>query len=288
MSDPYHRAMRDAPPHVDAFNRQGYAVVRGVFSPAEIGELAAAFDRLHQEALARPRSYRHGNFLSRLGNDAALGRIVRLVQWPSYADPVLDRFRRDPRMRDLVAPLIGGDVKQIINQMHWKPPGAAAAEFAYHQDIRFRRPRSAYREPRTAYVQTGIAVDRHTRDNGAMMFHPESHRLDELALGQGGAILDQAMADDDLRRVGLDPAKVEPLLLEPGDVALWNLFTVHGSGPNRSAGDRRLYINGYVTAQHCDRGEWTFRDGQPVDLGKPVLVHYEDLHTRPDPHYLDE
>ena len=38
-------------------------------------------------------------------------------------------------------------------------PGAAEAEFGYHQDIRFRRPRTAYRDPAGSYVQMGIAVD---------------------------------------------------------------------------------------------------------------------------------
>ena len=121
-----------------------------------------------------------------------------------------------------------------------------------------------------------------------MTFLPGSHRHGELPLDHGGAILDQAMAAEDLVRAGLDPAAVEPLLLAPGDVALWNLFTVHGSGPNRSMSDRRLYINGYVAAPHCDRGEWTFRNGVPCPLGAPALVHYEDLHRRPDPHYVDE
>src|SRR5690348_14510899 len=107
MSDPYHSPMTAIPAHVAAFETKGYAVVRGVFAPDEVRALAAAFDRVHAAALAHPRSYRHGNFLVRLGTDPALGRIVRLVQWPSYADPVLDRFRRDPRMHDLVAPLIG-------------------------------------------------------------------------------------------------------------------------------------------------------------------------------------
>jgi ectoine hydroxylase-related dioxygenase (phytanoyl-CoA dioxygenase family) len=281
-------AMTAEPGYLEDYRRRGYAVVRGVFDAEEIGELARAFERFYEEGLARGRSWRHGNLLIRLGTDPALGRVVRLVQWPSYADPVLNRFRLDRRMHDIVAPLIGHNVKQIINQMHWKPPGAAAAEFGYHQDIRFRRPRTAYREPRTAYVQTGIAIDPHRVDNGAMMFHLDSHRLDELALGQSGPVLDQAMAADDLARAGLDPTRVEPLLLEPGDVALWSLFAVHGSGPNRSSSDRRLYINGYVAAQHCDRGEWTFRDGAPCPLGAPVLVHYEDLHRRPEPHYLDE
>ena len=280
--------MPTEPAYLEAYRQRGFAVVRGVFDAADVRELAQAFDRLYADGLAHGRSWRHGNMLIRLGDDGALGKIVRLVQWPSYADPVLDKFRRDRRMHDIVAPLIGSDIKQIINQMHWKPPGAAAAEFGYHQDIRFRRPRTAYREPHTAYVQTGIAIDPHRLDNGAMTFCPDSHRRGELALGHAGAILDQAMEAADLTRVGLDAAAVEPLLLEPGDVALWSLFTVHGSGPNRSRADRRLYINGYVAARHCDRGEWTFRNGVPCPLGAPALVHYEDLHRRPEPHYLDE
>jgi hypothetical protein len=63
---------------------------------------------------------------------------------------------------------------------------------------------------------------------------------------------------------------------------------VHGSGPNDSALDRRLYINGYVKAENCDRGEWTFRHGKPVPLGAPVLVHFEDLYAKPEPHYVDD
>ena len=62
---------------------------------------------------------------------------------------------------------------------------------------------------------------------------------------------------------------------------------MHGSGPNRSDRDRRFYINGYVTAQNAERGAWAFRDGKPCPLGEPVLIHYEDLYQRPEPHYVD-
>ena len=56
--------------------------------------------------------------------------------------------------------------------------------------------------------------------------------------------------------------------------------------PTTSAG---FYINGYVRAEDCDRGEWAFRNGEPVPFGpKPALVHYEELHERPEPHYVDD
>ncbi len=270
------------------YRAEGYAVLRGVFGADEIATLAAAFDRQWQQGMAHGASFRHGNLLYRLGKDAALGKVVRLVQWPSYADPALEGARRDPRWLPLLEPLIGRDIKQIINQLHWKPPGAAGAEFAFHQDARFRRPRAAFRNLATAYVQTGLAIDAHRAANGGMRVYPGSHRLGEKDLAGKAPVLDQAMADKRLTAAGLDPKKLVDLDLDPGDVAFWSVYTIHGSGPNATPGDRRFYLNGYVRAADCDRGEWAFRDGKPVPLGKPVLVHYEDLHKRPGPHYVED
>jgi len=274
--------------YLDHYREHGYAVVRRVFAPAEIAEMARSFDRAYAEGIAHGRSFRHGNLFYRVVPDAKLGRVVRYVQWPSWRDPVLERYRRDARLLDILRPLIGDDLKQIINQLHWKPPGAAFADFAFHQDVRFRRPRSAYRDLAGSYVQTGIAIDPHSAENGAMTVLPGSHLLGELDFGAGGRVMDDAMAEADLVRLGLDPKRVVTLDMEPGDVALWSVMTVHGSGPNRSDGDRRLYINGYVTAANCDRGEWAFHNGRPCKLPEtPSLVHYEDLLARPEPHYVD-
>jgi hypothetical protein len=273
---------------IEHYREQGYAIVRGFFAPAEIERMAAAFDRQWSIGMSHRASWRHGNLFYRLGDDANLGKVVKMVQWPAYEDAVLERVRRDPRWLPLLKPLIGGDIKQIINQLHWKPPGAAAAEFAFHQDVKSRRPRSAYRNFPDCYVQTGIAIDRHSAASGAMRILPGSHRLGEFDLGLVGHSLGQKLADDQLAAAGLDPSKVIDLELEPGDVALWNVFTIHGSGSNSTQNDRRFYINGYVRAADCDRGEYAFRAGEPVLLGDPVLVHYEDLHKRPEPHFVED
>ncbi|MGD9967122.1 MAG: phytanoyl-CoA dioxygenase family protein [Hyphomonadaceae bacterium] len=273
---------------VEQYREQGYAIVRGFFAPEEIARMAAAFDRQWAIGMGHRASWRHGNLCYRLGEDANLGRIVKLVQWPAYEDAALERVRRDPRWLPLLEPLLGADIKQIINQLHWKPPGAAAAEFAFHQDVKSRRPRSAYRNLPDSYVQTGIAVDGHYAANGAMRILPGSHRLGEIDLGLVGHALGQKLAEDRLAAAGLDPSKVIDLELEPGDVALWNVFTIHGSGRNVTHNDRRFYINGYVRAADCDRGEFAFRAGRPVKLGEPVLVHYEELHARPEPHFVED
>ena len=134
-------------------------------------------------------------------------------------------------------------------------PGAAAVDFAYHQDCRFRRPPAAYRNLADSYIQLGIAIDPHTPQSGAMRIYPGSHRLGDLGLGDERPIMHQEALEEPLHAVGLDPTHLVDLVLEPGDVAMWSPFLVHGSGANRTARDRRLYINGYVRAVDCDRLE---------------------------------
>jgi ectoine hydroxylase-related dioxygenase (phytanoyl-CoA dioxygenase family) len=270
--------------HVAAFLSDGYAIVRNFFSEDEIAAIAAATDQLYDEGRAHGRSFRHGNlFYNVAGGDDP---VVRMVQWPSYHQKLLDRVRLDRRFAELLEPLIGGDLKQIINQVHWKAPGAIG-EFAWHQDSRSRRPASAYRNLADSYVQTGLAIDPHNPESGGMRFIPKSHLKGDLGMDCSKKALGTPLMDKALDDVGLSAAGAIDLILEPGDLAIWSPYLVHGSGLNSSSHKRRFFINGYVRAADCDRGEWAFRAGQPVPLGPiPALVHYEELRERPGPHYV--
>ena len=273
--------------HVAQFHAEGYALLRGVFTPEEVAGMAAAFDAIQTRALAGGRSWRDRNIYYCLAEDEKLGPLLRYAQWTAWLDPILEKLRRDPRLLTILQPLIGRDLKQIINQLHWKPPGAKA-EFGFHQDSRSRRPREAFRDLAESYVQTGIAVDPQHAENGALAVCPGSHRLGELPFDPERPSMFEAMDRADLARLGLDPDNVVTLEMAPGDVAIWHVHTLHGSGPNTSTIDRRFYINGYVMAENCERGEWAFRDGQPCPLqGEQSLVHYEELYTNPGPMFLD-
>ncbi|MDX1401672.1 MAG: phytanoyl-CoA dioxygenase family protein [Kiloniellales bacterium] len=256
--------------HVVRFHEQGYAVIRSVFTPSEIEALAEAFDRIYALAVRdgedMPAVLGHPEVGFRAVTDPNLGRICRIATWPAYIDSVLDRIRVDRRMLAILEPLIGRSLKQITSQLHWKPPGAERVEFGFHQDIRFRRPRGAYRNTDRSFIQTALAVDPHRADSGAIRLYPGSHRLGDLLLGGEGPVLDQELTEADLAARGLDPAELVDIELDPGDVALWGLFTVHGSGLNRADHSRRVYINGYVTSEDCDLGTWAFRDGEPCPL----------------------
>jgi len=266
--------------------RDGYAVVRGFFGSWEIEEISGALEQLYAEGVAHGRCFRHGNLFYNVAREREGGEpLVRMVQWPSYHQPVLNSVRLDTRFAELLEPLIGSDLKQIINQVHWKVPGSLG-DFAWHQDSRFRRPASAYRNLATAYVQTGLAIDPHRPESGCMRFIPRSHLRGDLDMDSAKYCMGTAMSDEALERIGLSARDAIDLVLEPGDLALWSPYLVHGSGKNRSDHMRRLYINGYVRAGDCDRGEWAFRSGERVPFGPtPALVHYDDLYERPEPHY---
>lgn len=271
---------------VAAFLSDGYVVVRGLFSAAEIASIAAATDQVHAEGVAHGRSFRHGNLFYNVAEGADGEPLVRMVQWPSYHQSVLNAVRLDRHIAALLKPLLGPDLKQIINQVHWKAAGSLG-DFAWHQDSRSRRPASAYRNLANSYVQTGLAIDPHNPQSGGMRFVPGSHLRGDLGMDCSKKALGTPLQDDALEAVGLSSADAIDLILEPGDLALWSPYLVHGSGANRAAHKRRFYINGYVRAADCDRGEWTFRDGDPVPFGpEPALVHYEELREHPEPHYV--
>jgi ectoine hydroxylase-related dioxygenase (phytanoyl-CoA dioxygenase family) len=266
--------------------RQGYAIVRAFFTADEVREIAAAADQIYAEGMAYGRSFRHANLFYDVVSGDEGQSFVRMAQWPSYHQPVLNRARLDTRIARLLEPLIGSCLKQIINQIHWKAPGSLG-DFAWHQDSKSRRPPSAFRNLATSYVQTGLALDPQTPESGCLRFIPGSHLRGDLQMNCSTHSLGVAMEDVALDAVGLSAEDAIELLLEPGDLALWSPYLVHGSGTNRSDHKRRFYINGYVRAEDCDRGEWAFRDGRPVPFGPtPALVHYEELRARPRPHYV--
>ena len=192
----------------------------------------AALDQLYAEGAAHGRCFRHGNLFYNVAREGDGSEpLVRMVQWPSYHQPVLNGVRLDTRFVDLLEPLIGRNLKQIINQVHWKAPGSLG-DFAWHQDSRSRRPPEAYRNLATSYVQTGLAIDPHTRSRAACVSFRAAICAAISAWIARRRRLGTPMTDDALGRGRAFGADAVDLLLEPGDLALWSPYLVHGSGKN--------------------------------------------------------
>ncbi|MBU3739019.1 MAG: phytanoyl-CoA dioxygenase family protein [Rhodoferax sp.] len=281
-------ATRRTPDHVAQYWDQGYAIVRGVFSAAEMREAQAESRRIYDLGLQHHATWRHQNVLFEILPEAYAGRrYVLQAHWYAWFSPLFEAMRRDPRVLAVMEPLLGRDIRQVAQQIHWKPPGATRSSgYRFHQDLRFRERQDAYRDLMQSYINTGLAIDPATSENGCLQVFPGSHRKGYLGLADDGPIMKGSTQNDELKAAGLDPAQVVQIELEPGDLALWGLLTVHGSQVNRSARDRAFAIQSYVRADTTDRGEWAFRDGVSVPLGaQPHICKYEALHERPGPFY---
>jgi len=264
----------------ECFHEHGYAVVKNVFNADDVAALKCAADRAKQRGLKIGRSFRHGNQGYWINDDSRIGTNVIGMQWPSYDEAVLELHRRDPRMLTILEPMIGRNIRQIVNQLHWKTPGSTFA-VSFHRDRINRRPAEAYRSLATSYVQTATVIDPMTAENGALLLVPGSHlrkpRSEHPGIGNfvSGNVSREYLVDE-----GFCDADLLPIHADPGDVALWHVDTIHGSEMNQSNQDRCLYINGYVDARNCMRGHWAFIEGQgiplpPIDV--PVLIHRDDI-----------
>lgn len=276
--------------HSNQLREDGYAIVRGVFSHDEMAEIRREVDTVKRQALRHHASYRDRNLLFEIAHDPKLDRrVVLQAHWFSWINERLEHLRRDPRLLPLLQPVLGGDIKQIANQIHWKPPGGKLTSYRYHQDVRFRERPEDFSDIECGCLNVGLAIDPQTHNNGALRVIPGSHRNGYLGLSDDGPIMTGTNTEEELRAAGLDPETVVVCELEPGDIVMWTLLTVHGSAANGSTRDRCFNINSYARADATKRGEWAFKDGDSTPLGaEPQLCKYEDLYRNPGPYYVED
>lgn len=276
--------------HSKQLREEGYAIVRGVFPSGEMAEIQREVEEVERQALLHHASYRDRNLFFEIAKDPKLNRrVVLQAHWFSWINERLEYLRRDPRLLTLLQPLLGDDIKQIANQIHWKPPGGKLTSYRYHQDIRFREHPEDFSDIEGGCLNMGLAIDPQTDDNGALRLIPGSHRNGYLGLSDDGPVMTGTNTEEELRAAGLDPGSIVVCELEPGDIVLWTLLTVHGSAPNTSTRDRRFNINSYVRADSTERGEWAFKNGDSTPLGaEPQLCKYEDLYQKPGPYYVED
>lgn len=271
------------------FRADGYAIIRGFFDPQEATELKAKSDELYAIGIEHPVTYRHGNLAYEILPEKHFGkRYLIQAYWFAWAAKFYDELRSRHQYLDVLRPVLGDDIKQVTQQIHWKPPGARISGYRFHQDLMFREAKHAYEDVVRDTVTIGVAIDRATKDNGCLRVVPGSHKLGYLGLSDNGSgsIMKGLTLEDELVGVGIDPASIVDVELEPGDAVMWGLLTVHGSLPNESNNDRAFALSSYVRGGTSERGEWAFRGGEPQLLGDtPQLCKNERLFDNLEPHY---
>ena len=149
---------------------------------------------------------------------------------PHYVLCCIDRLIRHDVVLDAVERIIGPDILVWASAFFIKE--AKSVSFvSWHQDARYWG-----LEPHDG-VTAWIALTHSRRENGCMRFVPGSHLSDVLEH-------DDTFAPDNIlsrgQQVGgVDDSCAVDVVLEPGQISLHHMRTVHGSRPNPS-GDRRM------------------------------------------------
>lgn len=244
------------PEQVNAYHRDGFHVVRGVFPPEEIAELTAEAERV----FAREDLKDSDNIRCRWSNHYETGEC----RFDCF-DPVIDlsplcgRIAHDPRILEIVSELYGEPACLFKDKLIFKPPGAKGYDL--HQDY------ISWKSFPRSFVTVIVAIDSSSSANGATEVFPGYHTRGCLTPEDGQ--YHQLPADV------VDAAKGVPLELHPGDLAVFSGFTPHRSGPNTSSQWRRLLYLSYNAASdggdQRDRHYAEFKDwlkDRYADYGK--------------------
>jgi hypothetical protein len=217
-----------ASPAIDraAYDRDGFVVVRGLFDPAEMREAAAEADRL---LIGCDDLKSVKNLRCRWQDNVFTGECTFETFDPVIdIGPVCRRLALDARLLAVLGELYGEPACLFKDKLIFKPPGVKG--YGLHQDwIGWDGfPRS--------FLTVLVPFDPADRDNGCTVVYPGYHRAGPLTPPDGKY--------RELPADVVDEATAVPLVLEPGDVAVFGGFTPHRSDPNVSERWRRqLYLS---------------------------------------------
>ena len=218
---------------VDAqgFHEQGYVVVSGLFSGEEIaGYLQHYMDM-------RKGNY-PGDFsgVDTGSDNDPLKRYPRLIHMHRWDQISLD-WMLDQRLAAVFRALLGKEPLAVQTMMYFKPAGARGQ--ALHQDQFYLRV-----QPGTC-IAAWMALDDCDEENGCLQVVPGSHTLPVLCPIDA----DTTQSFTDITVPLPSEMQPRPVIMQAGDVLVFNGQLIHGSFPNRSASRfRRALIGHYIDA----------------------------------------
>lgn len=191
------------------------------------------------------------------GRDGKPEELVSKI-FKLHRDGVFHDFAIDDAVTSLVADIIGPDLDCFLSQFIFKNPGAWGQP--WHQD-------SYYFpfEPARPVVGIWLAVTEATLDNGCLSVLSASHTEpihEHIPDRRPGANYGYVEIVDH------DMAAAQPVLMQPGDLLVFDSHLMHRSSDNVSDGIRAAMVYHYAAAgttdRTLDRQSYTINDWMPA------------------------
>ena len=211
------------------FERQGFLVLPGTLSRAELDELDAELTRIARDHEKLP-SIREGFDLEPRQDDRRSIPTFRKIGGIAELSPAFDRLMRHPKVLEVLHALMGETI-ELWRDVCMMKPARVGREKPWHQD-------SSYWpwEP-MSLISAMTALDDATPENGCLQVIPGTHH--DVLQHYGKEL--QVDIDDAMQ------ARTVYVPLKAGDTLLFHSLLLHASEPNRSDRDRRVCIFSYKT-----------------------------------------
>ena len=226
--------MKLSPEQVASYRDNGFLVVKGLVSPAEVEAIRA-------DALKVCRGeYPSENLppvLPETPDEAALSQYL-CIHHPHRISPFMREVVAHRGVAEVLSQIVAPNVKCMQSMLFIKPPKFPGQ--AWHQD-------EIYIPTRDRSLTGGwIALDDVTVENGCLYVLPGSHR-DGYLYSQHDHN-NPAEFDFAQESYGFDESAEIPVECSAGDVVFFNGYLLHRSRKNRSAEYRRVLVNHYMNA----------------------------------------
>jgi ectoine hydroxylase-related dioxygenase (phytanoyl-CoA dioxygenase family) len=222
---------------VEQFHRDGFLVVRGMYSADEVAEISQWTDEVANYPEV-PGKYMMYFEKSQVDGERILCRIENFV-------PYHDGFSKlitARRMQQAVSELFGEEAILFKDKINFKLPGGDG--FKEHQDVQ-----AGWDDFADLHITAMIAIDETNEANGSLEMIPGMHR--DGLLGEMWAPL----TDEDTRH-----APYVAVHCKPGDAVFFDSFAPHRSQPNRTGQARRVLYITYNRQSEGDSREQYYAD----------------------------
>jgi ectoine hydroxylase-related dioxygenase (phytanoyl-CoA dioxygenase family) len=227
---------------IEKFWRDGYLLAENAVSGEQLSRLQENIHQWVEESRAHDTPFGEPTVDGRprfdMGEEHCAERpALRRVNNPSEISAHYKDVMCNSSMVDMVADLIGGNVKYHHCKINLKLPGSHTV-VGYHQDFSYT--------PHTNddILTVLLMLDDVTQENGCLMVVPGTHRGRQYSLFDGATFTGFLALQEERALKSREVAVTG----KAGDVCLMHTRLVHGSAPNGSDRPRGLFICVYTAA----------------------------------------
>ncbi|WP_043734256.1 phytanoyl-CoA dioxygenase family protein [Nocardia asiatica] len=219
---------------IESYQTNGYLVVDNVLSEAQVAELNALIDH----AVERSIHVESNDDMYDLepGHSKARPR-VRGIRDPLALAPPFEEVSRSEAVLDIVESVVGPNIRHELSFINIKPAGGGSP-VQWHQDF------GILPYTNDDLVVCGLALTDSSIRNGCLQVIPGSHRGPILDHHQDGVMIGAVQE----HTPGFDLDHAVPVEVPAGGMSLHHFRILHGSAPNHSDSDRRVYFLDYAAA----------------------------------------